>query len=297
MNHKDKESSYYDRMNSTMSHKIKAIAPIVTKNKDKDASFLDFGSGLSLDIKDFVSEHGYQYEALDCDPYVQSELHKEKIVCYNIIDAIPSDKQYDIVYMSSVFHELLVYKSHLKIINIFNKIHKLLKPNGHLIIRDWAVESYSSYCNGFVTINSQHIDEIYTWYQAMLESGVLKQPINVIIDNLSQPFTQNLLDSLTNESLPKTMDIQGQFDDIVNLMYHCVWGIKSLQRESQENYVISPDSIGTYITRLGRFECVSSETDYDESYLKYLNKYFPKMSKLIHPTKQVLVFKKLDVDY
>ena len=36
MNHKDKESSYYDRMNSTMSHKIKAIAPIVTKNKDKE---------------------------------------------------------------------------------------------------------------------------------------------------------------------------------------------------------------------------------------------------------------------
>ena len=295
MNHK--ESSYYDRMNSTMSHKIKAIAPIVTENKDNDVSFLDFGSGLSLDIKDFVFEHGYQYEALDCDTYVQSELYKQNIVCYNAIHDIPSDKQYDIVYMSSVFHELLVYKSHLEIIDIFNNIYKLLKPNGHLIIRDWAVESYSSYCNGFATINPQHIGEIYTWHQAMLESGVLKRPINVIIDNLSQPFTQNLLDSLTNESLPKTIDIQGQFDDIVNLMYHCVWGLKSLHRESQENYVISPDSLGIYITRLNRFECVSSETDYDESYLKYLNKYFPKMSKLIHPTKQVLVFKKLDVDY
>ena len=55
MNHK--ESSYYDRMNSTMSHKIKAIAPIVTKNKDKDASFLDFGSGLSLDMKLWIAIH------------------------------------------------------------------------------------------------------------------------------------------------------------------------------------------------------------------------------------------------
>lgn len=93
MNHK--ESSYYDRMNSTMSHKIKAIAPIVTENKSANRSFLDFGSGLSLDIKDFVSEHGYQYEALDCDTYVQSELYKQNIVCYNAIHDIPSDKQYD----------------------------------------------------------------------------------------------------------------------------------------------------------------------------------------------------------
>ena len=52
--------------------------------------------------------------------------------------------EFDIIYMSSVFHELMSYLSRPERTKTFAMLDRALKPDGTIIIRDWGPGKTSS---------------------------------------------------------------------------------------------------------------------------------------------------------
>ena len=79
--------------------------------------------------------------------------------------------------------------------------------------------------------------------------------------------------------------------DIVFLssVFHAVWGLGSLERESKETYDVT-DAIGSLSLAYG-LTLVSYHAEYDESYIEHLKKYFS-IRNLPFATKGIWIFKK-----
>ena len=73
------------------------------------------------------------------------------------------------------------------------------------------------------------------------------------------------------------------------ILFHVVWGLGSLERESKETYDVT-DAIGNLSLTYG-LTLVSFNLEYDESYLEHLKKYFS-IRNLPFATKGIWVFRK-----
>jgi len=74
-------------------------------------------------------------------------------------------------------------------------------------------------------------------------------------------------------------------------MFHVVWGLDSLERESQESYEIDPYYIQKWICQPHGYEITNSQEEYDQNYLPYLQKYF-KIDNIPWPTKIIYELRK-----
>lgn len=73
-------------------------------------------------------------------------------------------------------------------------------------------------------------------------------------------------------------------------MFHVVWGLQSLERESKEEYNIQ-DYLEKWLLKPLNFKVSSIIEEKNESYLQYLQKYF-KLDKVPFNTKCILVLEK-----
>lgn len=271
-NHTNK--TYQERMNQTATSKFGAIE----KHLDKDIKLLDFGSGFSPDFIEQVQQTSAHYTAYDVSQIVQNQL-KENNINFLTKEQLKSTKdEFDVIYLSSVFHELMSYLSRPERQETFAMIDKALKHDGIIVIRDWGYEQNPNDIASFEVASSAVNKEVHTWIKELVKNAIIENP--------------RIVDPVDDELEPDIYVTTKQ--NIYEIMLHTVWGLGSLEREAQETYSVTPELINKWISypygyKDARFTLTREE--YDETYLPYLQKYF-KINNLPWPTKIIYELRK-----
>jgi SAM-dependent methyltransferase len=272
-NHTNK--TYQERMNKTASSKFGAIK----KHLEKGVKLLDFGSGFSPEFIEQVQQTGAHYVAYDVSNIVQNQLKENDIDFLTKEELTNTEDEFDVIYLSSVFHELMSYLSRPERRETFAMLDKALKPDGVIVIRDWGYEPNPNDITSFEVASSTVNEEVYIWIKELIK--------NSIIENL------RVVDHIENDELEPDIYVTTK-QNIYEIMLHTVWGLNSLEREAQETYSVTPELIEKWICRPygyrnAKFEL--NQEEYDETYLPYLQKYF-KIDELPWPTKIIYELRK-----
>lgn len=265
-NHTSK--TYSQRMNQTAASKFDVIKPYL----EKDQKLLDFGSGVTPDFIKNVEEQGVAYHAYDISPNVNAQLEDLGVKHLTSLSDDWTDA-FDIVYLSSVFHELMSYLSRSARMTTLKDIHRVLKPGGLLIIRDWSCPE--NHLTDALQATSEKATRIIdTWLDALTTNGVLNKPI----------VKQTNLHSEAHYYV-------GQPKDLYELMFHVVWGLPSLEREARETYHIDRKLIDKWLITPFGYDLQHYHEETDVSYLQHLWDYFD-IDYLKWPTKSIYVLEK-----
>lgn len=256
--------SYLQRMNKTADSKFEVVKPLLGKG----VNILDFGSGISSKFISEVVSTGANYYAYDISLTVQTELSRLGVSVLTKSDLLNRTIQFDIIYLSSVFHEIMSYLNRQERTETISMLVGALKQGGSLVIRDWANPNESKPFT-LQPVSTQDKEEINTWINELQR--------NSIIDNV-----------VVNEDGSIVTNIK----DAYEIMFHAVWGLGSLSRESKEQYNIT-GALNKWILSPWK-DCLQLQSTYtsrDDSYLVYLQKYF-KLDSVPFDTKRVCIFRK-----
>lgn len=162
--------TYQKRMNKTALSKFS----VIEKHLDKGIKLLDFGSGFSPEFITQVQKTGAHYVAYDVSQIVQNQLKENDIDFLTKEQLKNTEDEFDMIYLSSVFHELMSYLSRPKRRETFAMLDKALKPDGVIVIRDWG-PGYQSRQPVTLEVASDEVnDEIKTWVDALVKNSVKK---------------------------------------------------------------------------------------------------------------------------
>lgn len=267
----NQEQSYYDRMSNAKNDKLRILDYIET-----GMHVLDYGAG-TADIAQPIIQAGATYTALDSDPAIQKLLKSKNINVIDTKDIIISSTKYDIIYLSSVVHEM--YSQNLYIDHsimptfkvdqyIFQHLMSRLKPNGLLIIRDWV--NYGHDDNEpqdyILKIDPSIAEDFYHFYDKLT---IEQRKMNYF--TRMTPLDQKYDDTTGGITRYPTI-YQGPMDAIYEAMYHHNWGPQSFERESKEIYGhLNVKTIYQHASFFNK-HVVSAETYFDEDYRQYLSK-------------------------
>ena len=271
-NHTNK--TYQERMNKTASSKFSAIE----KHLEKGVKLLDFGSGFSPEFIEQVQQTGAHYVAYDVSNIVQNQLKENDIDFLTKEQLQNTEDEFDVIYLSSVFHELMSYLSRPERRKTFAMLDKALKPDGVIVIRDWGYDRNPNDITSFEVASSDVNEEVHIWIKELTKNSVIEKP--------------DVVDHISNGPEPDIYVTTKQ--NIYEIMLHTVWGLGSLEREAQETYSITPELINKWICQPYGYRNVKFELnqkEYDETYLPYLQKYF-KIDELPWPTKIIYELRK-----
>ena len=271
-NHTNK--TYQERMNKTASSKFGAIE----KHLEKGAKLLDFGSGFSPEFIKQVQQTGAHYVAYDVSQIVQNQLKENNIDFLTKEQLTNTEDEFDVIYLSSVFHELMSYLSRPECRETFTMIDKALKPDGVIVIRDWGYEQNPKDITSFEVASNDVNKEVHTWIKELVKNSIIEKP--------------DVVDHVDDEPEPNIYVTTKQ--NIYEIMLHTVWGLGSLEREAQETYSVTPELINKWICQPYGYRDAKTmlvTKEYDETYLPYLQKYF-KIEELPWPTKIIYELRK-----
>ena len=283
-NYNNDKNTYITRMNKTALSKFDVLKPYLKKK----TKVLDYGSGISPEFIKSVQQTGAKYYAYDISPTVQNELANLNIDVITDENLEKSKEKYDIIFMSSVFHEIISYMSRPERTKVLKQIYRNLKKDGKLIIRDWA----NNNSDNLYTINTKSekaSKEVDRWVKKLKENSIIQN-----------------VDKINNKEYKTTEK------EAYEVIFHVVWGLQSLERESKEEYNIQ-DYLEKWLLKPLNFKVSSiiEEKDErvneigvelslavalirkekDESYLQYLQKYFI-LDEVPFNTKCILVLEK-----
>ena len=263
-NYLNSSDSYMQRMNKTANSKFKVVEPFLGKG----IIILDFGSGVSSEFISEVVSTGANYYAYDISLIVQTELTRMGVSVLTESDLLEQTIQFDVIYLSSVFHEIMSYLTRQERTETISMLVGCLKTGGSLIIRDWANPDESESFT-LKPVSTLALEEINTWIHELQR--------NSIIGNVK-----------VNEDGSIVTNVK----DAYEIMFHTVWGLKSLSRESKEQYNIT-GALSKWILSPWK-DCLHLQNTYtskDDSYLTYLQKYF-KLDSVPFNTKCVYIIEK-----
>ena len=256
--------SYIQRMNKTADSKFEVVKPFLSKG----VNILDFGSGISSKFISEVVSTGANYYAYDISLTVQTELSCMGVSVLTKSDLLNQTIQFDVIYLSSVFHEIMSYLNRQERTETISMLVGALKQGGSLVIRDWAnpddTESFT-----LQPVSTQAKEEIDTWVHELQRNSI----IGSVEVNEDGSIVTNVKDAY-------------------ELMFHTVWGLGSLSRESKEQYSIT-GALNKWILSPWK-DCLDLQGSYtskDDSYLAYLQKYF-KLDSVPFDTKCVYIIEK-----
>lgn len=256
--------SYIQRMNKTADSKFEVVKSFLSKG----VNVLDFGSGISSKFISEVVSTGANYYAYDISLTVQTELSHIGVSVLTKSDLLNQTIQFDVIYLSSVFHEIMSYLNRQERTETISMLVGALKQGGSLVIHDWAnpdeSESFTLH-----PVSTQAKEDISTWVKELQR--------NSIIGNVE-----------VNEDGSIITNVK----DAYEIMFHTVWGLGSLSRESKEQYSIT-GALDRWILSPWK-DCLQLQSSYsskDDSYLTYLQKYF-KLDSVPFDTKCVYIIEK-----
>ena len=263
-NYLNSSDSYMQRMNKTANSKFKVVEPFLGKG----INILDFGSGVSSEFISEVVSTGATYYAYDISLIVQTELSRMGVSVLTESDLLEQSIKFDVIYLSSVFHEIMSYLTRQERTETISMLVGCLKTGGSLIIRDWANPDESESFT-LKPVSTLALGEINTWIHELQRNSIIGD-----------------VETKEDGSIITTIK------DAYELIFHTVWGLKSLSRESKEQYSIT-GALNKWILSPWKdcLELQSSYTSKDDSYLAYLQKYF-KLDSVPFDTKCVYIIEK-----
>ena len=264
-NYLNSSDSYMQRMNKTADSKFEVVKPFLGKG----VNILDFGSGISSEFISEVVSTGANYYAYDISLIVQTELSRIGVSVLTEDDLLKQTIKFDVIYLSSVFHEIMSYLTRQERTETISMLVGCLKTGGSLIIRDWANPDNDSESFILQPVSTLALEEINTWIHELQR--------NSIIGNVETKEDGSIVTTVK---------------DAYEIIFHTVWGLKSLSRESKEQYNIT-DALHKWILSPWKdcLELQDSYTSKDDSYLVYLQKYF-KLDSVPFDTKCVYIIEK-----
>lgn len=203
--------SYIQRMNKTADSKFKVVEPFLGKG----VKLLDFGSGISPEFISEVVSTGAEYYAYDISTTVQTELSCIGVSVLTKSDLVNQTTHFDVIYLSSVFHEIMSYLNRQERTETISILVGCLKQGGSLVIRDWAnpnnLESFT-----LQPVSNHAKEEIFTWVNELQRNSII-----------------------SNVEVNEDGSILTNVKDAYEIMFHTVWGLGSLSRESREQYNVT----------------------------------------------------------
>lgn len=144
-----------------------------------------------------------------------------------------------------------------------------LKTGGSLIIRDWANPDDDPESFTLQPVSTLALEEINTWIHELQRNSIIGD-----------------VETKEDGSIVTTVK------DAYELVFHTVWGLGSLSRESKEQYSVT-GALHKWILSPWKncLQLKSSYTSKDDSYLTYLQKYF-KLDSVPFNTKCVYIIEK-----
>lgn len=118
--------SYIQRMNKTADSKFEVVKPYLGKG----VNILDFGSGISSKFISEVVSTGANYYAYDISLTVQTELSRMGVSVLTKSDLLNKTIQFDVIYLSSVFHEIMSYLNRQERTETISMLVGALKQGG-----------------------------------------------------------------------------------------------------------------------------------------------------------------------
>lgn len=264
-NYSSNKDTYIKRMNQTAKSKFAVVESFLSKGM----KILDFGSGISPEFISDVDSSGAEYYAYDISKTVQTELASMGVNVVTKEDLTNKEVQFDVIYLSSVFHELISYLSRQERIETISMIINNLKSGGYLVIRDWANPNNDSPFK-IEPVSKKAEAEMNIWIKELKKNSIIDKDCHELVNG-------SILTNHTNA---------------YEIIFHTVWGLKSLSRESKEQYNVE-NGIKKWIINPWKKE-LNLQTVYyetDETYLPHLQKYF-KLDEVPFETKSIHIFKK-----
>ena len=261
-------STYQERMNQTVRAKLEAVLPYL----EPGMKLLDFGSGFSPEFIHRIENRGVTYHAYDISPTVQRQLSVHGTVCLkNLTEKV---EYYDVIFASSVFHELVSYRTESEYTTIVRNLMDALKQYGKIIIRDWdfPIQIDNEETRKSVQFRMEKLVEIRQWCDALLQ--------NEVIDWFEIDTSKYVVTAT-------------EFD-LLQIMFHVTWGLDAIARESREIYtsMITAYNIVDNSTEPDTVVFDTKYDEYDDTYLPHLQKYFL-IDELPQHTKTVLTLMKI----
>ena len=261
-------STYQERMNQTVRAKLEAVLP----HLEPGMKLLDFGSGFSTEFIHEIEKRGVIYHAYDISPTVQRRLSVHGTVCLK--DLTEKIEYYDVVFASSVFHELVSYQTESEYTTIVRNLMDTLKQYGKIVIRDWdfMLQIDNEETRKSVQFRMEKLVEIRQWCDALLQ--------NEVIDWFEIDTSKYVVTAT-------------EFD-LLQIMFHVTWGLDAIERESREIYtsMITAYNIVDNSTEPDTVVFDTKYDEYDDTYLPHLQKYFL-IDELPQHTKSVLTLMKI----
>lgn len=261
-------TTYQERMNQTVQAKLHAVLPYL----EPSMKLLDFGSGFSPEFIHQIEKRGVIYHAYDISPTVNRQLTANGTTC--ITDLTDKVEYYDVIFVSSVFHELISYQTKYEYMTIVRNLMDTLKQYGKIVIRDWdfTVQEDSELTHKSMSFRMEKLLEIRKWCDALLKNNIIQW---FEIDTSKYVVTATEFDML-------------------QIMFHVTWGLDALERESRETYtsMIKVFNIVKEATEPDTVVYDDSYNEYDATYLPHLQQYFL-IDELPQHTKSVLTLVKI----
>ena len=243
-------TTYQERMNQTVQAKLHAVLPYL----EPGMKLLDFGSGFSPEFIYQVEKRGVIYHACDISPTVNRQLTANGTTC--VTDLMDVVEYYDVIFVSSVFHELVSYKTESEYTTIVRNLMDTLKQYGKIVIRDWdfTLQEDDELIQKSVPFRMEKLVEIRKWCNALMKNNIIQW---FEIDTSKYVVTATEFDML-------------------QIMFHVTWGLDALERESRETYtsMITAFNIVKEATEPDTVVFDNSYNEYDATYLPHLQKYF-----------------------
>ena len=261
-------TTYQERMNQTVQAKLHAVLPYL----EPSMKLLDFGSGFSPEFIHQIEKRGVIYHAYDTSPTVNRQLTANGTTC--ITDLTEKVEYYDVIFASSVFHELVSYKTESECTTTVRNLMDTLKQYGKIVIRDWdfTKQQDNELTRKSVPFRMEKLVEIRQWCDALLKNNIIQW---FEIDTSKYVVTATEFDML-------------------QIMFHVTWGVDALERESRETYtsMITVFNVAKEATEPDTVVYDDSYNEYDATYLPHLQKYFL-IDDLPQHTKSVLTLTKI----
>lgn len=267
---------YVRRMASALNAKWEALAPYVMPG----VRVLDYGCGMPVEggIRERVEAAGGVYECHDISATVESAMRDAGAAFRTKEDLQERAGGYDVVFLSSVVHELLGENNGNNGLKELELIRQLVASGGVLVIRDWSgarfqVEEFSN-LKSLNVVSVDAMREVLTWIGALT--------INKIIHFRGGNDYSVNWDSLKIEANPT---------NLYEIAFHSVWGLDSLPRESTESYSGTRSMLNVVINMWDEYVLEQEYDEWDEGYLEHFQRLYD-IDRLPWPTKTVLVLRR-----
>ena len=279
------DDSYTRRMARSYGSKWDALRDHVRPG----VKVLDFGCGMPESarlLRDLVEGAGGAYYCHDAHPDVEAAMADDggfrHVSAGDLSEYVGA---FDVVFMSSVVHEMLTPSCAPGAVaneELFELIGRFVAPSGCIVVRDWADYAVGAQ-GGSIPVSLDLVDEgaareVAQWVDAMVAHGVIAD------------------DCVRVEPRRGDWALTGERASVYEVFLHAVWGLGSLDRESQERY--SNEAFGSpggfmqwfYVER--GFAVEGCNVFYDEGFVRHGARLFRLDGGLPCATKAVTVLRK-----